>query len=424
MAADNQVLTQPYDALETRDPAQREAQQFEQLRSLLTLAKDKAPGLAARLSAIDPAQVTDRAALAKLPLLRKAELTALQGSAPPFGGLTTKPAPSFRQIFMSPGPIFEPGSDAPDWWRFARAFHAAGLRKGDIVHNCFAYHLTPAGAMLESGARALGCAITPAGIGNTEAQITAMATIRPTAYAGTPDYLKVILEKADELGTDIGSLRAALVTGGALFPSLRAFYAERGITCLQCYGTADLGLVAYETIDGEGAPIPGMVVDEGVILEIVRPGTGDPVPAGEVGEVVVTTLNADYPLIRFATGDLSAVLEGPSPCGRTGLRIKGWMGRADQRTKIKGMFVDPAQVDQVVKRHPQITRARVVVERLGDQDSFKVLIESPTSSADFVGQVSASISECFKLRGAVEIVDPGSLPNDGTVIEDKRDYES
>ena len=278
--------------------------------------------------------------------------------------------------------------------------------------------------MVESGALAVGCAVLPGGIGATEQQAAAAAAIRPSVYSGTPDYLKVILDKGAELGLDLSSYTRALVSGGALFPSLREEYADRGVSCLQCYGTADLGLVAYETLDESGALVPGMMVDEGVIVEIVRPGTSDPVPEGEVGEVVVTTLNPDYPLFRFATGDMSAVLEGPSPCGRTNMRIKGWMGRADQRTKIKGMFVDPAQVDEVVKKHPEIARARVVVVRAGEQDAFTVQVEAPTQDPAFATAVAETVAASFKLKGAVELVAPGALPNDGKVIDDQRSYNS
>ncbi|MEO1292159.1 MAG: AMP-binding protein [Pseudomonadota bacterium] len=418
------MATQHYDALETRSADERTTDQFARLRSQLEAARSIAPGITARLDGVDLSGVTDRTALAALPVLRKSELNALQTANPPFGGLTTKSPHHFKHIFMSPGPIFEPGSDAPDWWRFARAFFAAGVRRDDVLHNCFAYHLTPAGAMFESGARALGCAVVPGGIGNTEQQAAAIAAIRPAAYGGTPDYLKVILDKGAEAGLDLSSIKAALVSGGALFPSLREEYANRGISCLQCYGTADLGLVSYETRSGDGSIVPGMVVDEGVIVEIVRPGTSDPVTEGEVGEVVVTTLNPDYPLLRFATGDLSAVLAGQSPCGRTNMRIKGWMGRADQRTKIKGMFVDPMQVDAVVKRHPEIARARVTVVRVGDQDAFSVQAEASSQDPALATAVAASVVESFKLKGPVELVPLGTLPNDGKVIDDQRDYQS
>lgn len=415
-------MTDYYDALETRSPAEREAAQFAQLRAILAEAAASAPAVLERLGA-SPEMITDRAALAGLPVLRKSELTALQAASPPFAGLTTKPAAAFRHVFMSPGPIFEPGGDARDWWRFARCLWAAGLRAGDVMHNSFAYHLTPAGMMFENGARAIGAAVVPGGVGATEQQAQAIASIRPTGYAGTPDFLKVLLDKGAELGLDMRSITKAMVGGGALFPSLRQEYAERGVAVLQCYATADVGLIAYETADPSGAPNPGMVLDEHVILEIVRPGGTDPLPDGEVGEVVLTVLNPDYPLIRFGTGDLSAVLAEPSPCGRTAKRIKGWMGRADQRTKIKGMFVDAPQLDALLKRHGELSRARLIVSRDGAQDVFTVKCETSAPSDALSSAVAASVADLMKIRGAVELVAPGALPNDGKMIEDARDYE-
>src|SRR5690606_8809587 len=320
----------------------------------------------------------------------------------------------FENIFQSPGPIYEPGRRDGDWWRLGRFLHAAGVGPGDILHNCFGYHLTPAGMMFESAARAVGAATLPAGTGQTELQIRAAVDIGTTVYAGTPDYLKVMLDKADQMGERLRFTRA-VVSGGALFPSLRQAYADRGIATAQCYATADLGLIAYES-----PAMEGLIVDERVIVEIVRPGTGDPVPEGEVGEVVVTTLNPDYPLVRFATGDLSAVLPGESPCGRTNMRIKGWMGRADQTTKIKGMFVRPEQVAALVARHPEILRARVVADRSGDMDVMTVLLETPAEDA---AQYEGTVLDTLKLRGRVELVAPGSLPNDGKVIEDRRSYD-
>lgn len=410
-----------FDELETRDGEDREAAQFAVLRANLAEAMETAPGLAAHLDGTDPEALTDRSALARLPVLRKADLVARQQADPPFGGLTTRDATSFPHIFQSPGPIYEPGVDTPDWWRFARALYAAGLRAGDVVHNAFAYHLTPAGHMLESGARSLGAAVIPGGVGNTEAQVRAAADIGATVYAGTPDFLKVMLEKADEIGVKL-SLGRALVSGGPLFPSLREAYGARGITCLQCYGTADLGLVAYETADGT-RPNPGMVVDEGVIVEILRPGTGTPVPDGEVGEVVVTSLNEDYPLIRFATGDLSAVLPGPSPCGRTNMRIRGWMGRADQTTKVKGMFVRPEQIAEIAARHPEVLKARLTVDRDGDADHMLLSIETAEPDPALAGAVAETMRDVLKLRGEVEVGLPGSLANDGKVIDDIRRYD-
>ena len=401
-----------YDELETRSADARAADLAEALARAIANAKN-APALARLLRDVEPEAVQSRADLARLPVIRKAELSEAQKKKPPFGGFTTRHPHEFNHVFQSPGPIYEPGQIDADWWRLGRFAYAAGLGSTDIVQNCFGYHLTPAGMMFESACRAVGAAVLPAGTGQTELQVRAAADIGTTAYAGTPDYLKVILEKADEMGETL-SLTRALVSGGALFPSLRAAYAERGIATLQCYATADLGLIAYES-----PAMEGMIVDEGVIVEIVRPGTGDPVPEGEVGEVVVTTLNRDYPLIRFATGDLSAVLPGESPCGRTNMRIKGWMGRADQTAKIKGMFVRPEQVAGLVARHPEVSRARVIADRQDEMDVMVVQLET-------LGQdralYEASVLETLKLKGRVELVAPGSLPNDGKVIDDRRSY--
>ncbi len=366
------------------------------------------------LAGFEADRITGRAALADLPVLRKSDLVAAQSAHPPFGGLAG-PTASFSHVFQSPGPIYEPGKIDGDWFRLGRFLRACGIGPGDIVQNCFGYHLTPAGMMFESGARAVGATILPAGTGQTELQAQAAARLGVTAYAGTPDFLKVILEKADALGLDLSITRAA-VSGGALFPSLRDFYADRGIACRQCYATADLGNIAYESDAMEG-----MIVDEGVIVEIVTPGTGDPVPEGEVGEVVVTTLNPDYPLIRFATGDLSAVMQGASPCGRTNMRIRGWMGRADQTAKIKGMFVRPEQVAALVARHPEIDRARLTITREGDTDLMTVTLEA--GDAPDPARYDASVRELLKLRGEIRIAEPGSLPRDGIIIEDQRDYE-
>ena len=410
-------MTAFYDALETRDPAAREASQFECLRAGLARALTAASGLAAHLEGHDPASIADRTALARLPVLRKTALAERQRAAPPLGGLTTVDPRALRHVFMSPGPIFEPGGDGHDWWRFGRALHAAGIGPGDLLHNCFAYHLTPAGMMVENGARAVGAAVFPGGVGNTEAQVQAAAHLRPEAWTGTPDFLKLILDKAAETGVDLSSIRKALVSGGALFPSLRRDYADRGVAVLQCYATADLGLIAYES-----PAMEGMIVDESVIVEIVRPGTGDPVAEGEVGEVVVTSLNPDYPLVRFATGDLSAILPGASPCGRTGPRIKGWMGRADQTTKVKGMFVRPEQVAEIVARHPEVAKARLTVRREGEQDAFEVAFETGTCDDAFVAALGESVQAVLKLKGAVRLVAPGALPNDGKVIDDQRQY--
>lgn len=402
-----------YDDLEIRDPAEREEALAEVLPMAISRART-APALARLLRDVEPDQITTRAALARLPIIRKSELSEAQAKTPPFGGFTTRIPAEFDHIFQSPGPIYEPGRRDGDWWRLGRFLHAAGVRRGDIVQNCFGYHLTPAGFMFDSAARAVDAAVLPAGTGQTEQQVRAGVDIGSTVYAGTPDFLKVILEKADAMGERLAITRA-VVGGGALFPSLRSYYTDRGIATLQSYATADLGSIAYET-----DAMDGMVVDEGVIVEIVRPGTGDPVPEGEVGEIVVTTLNPDYPLIRFATGDLSAVLPGISPCGRTNMRIKGWMGRADQTTKIKGMFVRPEQVAALVARHPEISRARVIADRDGEMDVMTVQVEATGGAAE---DFASSVSETLKLKGRVEIVPPGSLPNDGKVIEDRRSYD-
>ncbi|MBR9892302.1 phenylacetate--CoA ligase [bacterium] len=402
-----------YDELETRSAEARAAALAEALPEQIARAKGL-PGYAEALAGVDPATVTDRAALARLPVLRKSDLVSAQGPGAPLGGYAARPVHGFAHVFQSPGPIYEPGGIEQDWWRLGRFLHACGIGQGDIVQNCFGYHLTPAGMIFENGARAVGAAVLPAGTGQTELQARAAHDLGVTAYAGTPDYLKLILEKADTLGLELNITRAA-VSGGALFPSLRAWYAERGIACRQCYATADLGMVAYES-----EAMEGMICDERVIVEIVTPGTGDPVAPGEVGEVVVTTLNPDYPLIRFATGDLSAVLEGESPCGRSNLRIKGWMGRADQTTKIKGMFVRPEQVAALVARHDEIDRARVVASREGDMDVLTVRIE--TSAGD-PAAYAGTVAEVLKLKGTVELVPPGGLPRDGVVIEDARVYD-
>lgn len=401
-----------YDELETRDEDQR----AEALAAALPVALSRArtaPALARLLRDVDPASVTDRAALARLPVIRKAELSEAQKKSPPFGGFTTRLAAEFDHVFQSPGPIYEPGRREGDWWRLGRFLHASGVGRGDIVQNCFGYHLTPAGMMFESGARAVDAAVLPAGTGQTELQVRAAVDIGTTCYAGTPDFLKVILDRADEM-REVLSITKAVVGGGALFPSLRALYADRGIVTRQCYATADLGNIAYES-----EALEGMIVDEGVIVEIVRPGTGDPVPEGEVGEVLVTTLNPDYPLVRFATGDLSAVMSGTSPCGRTNMRIKGWMGRADQTTKIKGMFVRPEQVAALVARHADVSRARVIADRHGEMDVMTVQLETAGQGGDY----AASVMETLKMRADVQLVAPGSLPNDGKVIEDRRSYE-
>ncbi|MEX5598464.1 phenylacetate--CoA ligase family protein [Pseudophaeobacter sp. C1-32P7] len=402
-----------FDILETRSADERAADIAKALPEQIARAKT-APGYGSALADVDPAAITSAADLAALPVLRKSELSRAQAENAPFGGFTAKPAHGFAHIFQSPGPIYEPGGSEHDWWRMGRFLHAAGIGAGDVVQNCFGYHLTPAGMIFESGARAVGAAVLPAGTGQTELQVTAARDVGATAYAGTPDFLKVILDKADAMGVKLGYTKAA-VGGGALFPSLRQEYADRGITCLQSYATADLGNIAYES-----AAMEGMIVDERVIVEIVTPGTGTPVAPGEVGEVVVTTLNPDYPLIRFATGDLSAVLPGMSPCGRTNMRIKGWMGRADQTTKIKGMFVRPEQVAALVDKHDEIVKARVIATRDGEMDAMTVQIEA--TGGDEVG-FGKSVIEVLKLKGKIEVVAPGALPKDGLVIEDQRSYD-
>ena len=401
-----------FDDLETRSQDERDAAHAEQLPRQIARAK-ALDGYQSAFASVAEEEIVSLKALAQLPVLRKSELTQAQATMPPFGGFAAREAFQFGHIFQSPGPIYEPGSLDKDWWRMGRFLHACGIGNQDIVHNCFGYHLTPAGAMFESGARAVGAAVLPAGTGQTDLQVRAAVDIGTTAYAGTPDYLKIILDRAEALGETLRISKAA-VGGGALFPSLRQEYNDRGISCLQCYATADLGNIAYES-----SGIEGMIVDEGVLVEIVTPGTGDPVPAGEVGEVLVTSLNRDYPLLRFATGDLSAVLLGASPCGRSNTRIKGWMGRADQATKIKGMFVRPEQVAALVSQHNEISRARVVAHRDGEMDMMTVQIET---AADDPARYESSVLSTFKLKGIIELVRPGMLPRDGVVIDDQRTY--
>ncbi|NRG17293.1 AMP-binding protein [Rhizobiales bacterium] len=407
-----------YDSLETRHRDEREADLFRRLPALIAHAIEEAPGWANHLSGVNPEMVTSRANLAKLPVLRKSELLEAQSRKPPFGDFAVADVTQYGRVFMSPGPIFEPQGSGADPWNGARALYAAGFRRGDIVHNCFAYHMTPGGFILDHGARALGCAVFPAGIGNTEMQLEAISKIRPNAYTGTPDYLKILLDKAAEAGVDVSSIRKGLVSGGALFPSLRAEYAERGVDVRQCYAVAEVGVIAYETqVDA------GMVVNEDCIVEIVRPGTDEPVPDGEVGEVVVTGFSRVYPIIRLGTGDLSAIVSEPSPCGRTNMRLKGWMGRADQRTKIKGMFVDPKQVAEILSRHGEVDRARLIVERTGEQDTMRLVFESAVADDGLASALEVTLRDVTKLKGTVERADPGSLPNDGKVISDERKYD-
>jgi phenylacetate-CoA ligase len=403
-----------YDALETRDPAVREKELFAQLPETITRALG-APGWAAHLKGVDPTAVTSRAALAKLPVLRKSDLPAMQKAMPPFGGLAVTPPGKLKRLLVSPGPIFEPEGHDMDAWGAARALYAAGFRPGDVVLNTFSYHLTPGGHIMDAGAQTLGCAVIPAGVGNTEQQVEAIAHLRPSGYTGTPDFLKILLDAAAKSGKDASSLKRGLVSGAALPSSLRNELAGRGVEVLQTYATAEVGVIAYESQARDG-----MIVSESIILEIVRPGTGDPVAEGEVGEVVGTSFNPDYPMIRLATGDLSAVLAGQSPCGRTNLRIKGWMGRADQTTKVKGMFVHPAHVAQVARRHPELGRVRVAVTREAEQDVMTLYAECASTSEDLSDAVGASLQSVTKLRGRVSLVKPGSLPNDGKVIADER----
>jgi phenylacetate-coenzyme A ligase PaaK-like adenylate-forming protein len=407
-------MPEHYDALETRDPVVREREQFARLGEIVARAMT-APGWAAHLEGIDPKSVTSRASLATLPVMRKSDLAALQKAHPPFGGLNTTAPGRVRRLLMSPGPIFEPEGEGADWWGAARALHAAGFRAGHIVHNSFAYHFTPGGFILESGAHALGCAVIPGGIGNTEQQLDAIAHYRPEGYVGTPDFLKILLDTAQSSGKDLSSIKRALVSGAALPASLRQGLGHRGVAVLQCYATAELGVIAYESDARDG-----MIVNETVIVEIVRPGTGDPVPEGEVGEVVVTSFNPDYPMIRLGTGDLSAVMPGLSPCGRTNARLRGWMGRADQTAKVKGMFVHPKQIAELASRHPELKRLRLVVGREAEQDSMTLLAESATSDAALESAIAANLQSITKLNGIVKLVAPGSLPNDGKIISDER----
>jgi len=408
-----------YDDLETRDPEQRELALFGALPGQIRHAKANTAHFARLLRDVDADVIRNRKALAGLPVTRKSDLIALQRKSPPFAGMTAVSTGSLGRIFCSPGPIYDPQGTRGDFWRFGRALFAAGFRRGDLVHNTFSYHFTPAGFMMDLAAQAVGCAVFPAGVGQTELQVAAMADLKPIGYAGTPSFLKIILDKADELKADVSSLRKASVSGEALLPAVREFLKSRGVDVRQSYGTADLGLIAYET-----EPMGGLVVDEGVIVEILRPGTGDPVAFGEVGEVVVTTLCMEYPLIRFATGDLSAIAPGVSACGRTNMRIKGWMGRADQTTKVKGMFVHPSQVDLVVKRHPEIVKARLSVEHDAARNDRMRLRCEVRNGGDALSQaIAESVRDVCKVRGEVEFADIGSLPNDGKVIEDLRKYD-
>jgi phenylacetate-CoA ligase len=417
-----------YDALESRASTEREAAHMAALPAQVAHAKKSSPAFAALLKDVDPAAVTSREALARLPVVRKSELQEMQQAARAaagdvFGGFSAIAyGQAMPRVFASPGPIYEPEGRATDYWRMARAIYAAGFRPGELIHNCFSYHFVPAGSMMESGAHAMGCSVFPGGTGQTEQQVQAMRDLKPAGYIGTPSFLKIIVEKAAEMGVTLPGVTKAMFGGEAYPPSLRDWFTAHGIDGYQCYATADLGLIAYETESREG-----LVLDEGVIVEIVRPGTGDPVAQGEVGELVVTTLNPDYPLIRFGTGDLSAVLPGMCPTGRTNIRIKGWMGRADQTTKVRGMFVHAKQVDAIVKRFPEVAKARLVVSGEMANDVMTMQVEPVTGSTsaaqDLAQRIGEAIRDVTKLRGSVTILEPGSLPNDGKVIEDARSYK-
>ncbi|WP_338846647.1 AMP-binding protein [Massilia sp. W12] len=412
------------DSLETRDPQQREAELMARLPGLIAKAQS-VPGWARLLQGVDAAQINHRSALAQLPVTHKSDLVRLQQQAQPFGGLNVTPSHAMRRLFMSPGPIFDPQGQGEDWWRFARPLHALGLRAGHVIQNCFSYHFTPAAFMMEEAARKLGCAVIPAGSGQTEQQVQAIAALRPDAWVGPPSFLRIIVERARELGADISSIKMALCSAEALPPRLRRWFYEQGITrVMQTYGTADIGNIAYETAVGDEVN-EGMVLDEDLILEIVQPGGSQPVAEGEVGEVVITSFNPDYPMIRFGTGDLSRVLPGPSACGRSNVRIAGWLGRADQATKVRGMFIHPLQVQEIMRRHPQVQRARMVVSGAMSNDRMVLhceVAEAPPS-ADLTATLISAMRDITKLRGEVQFCTPGSLPDDGRLIEDVRSYD-
>ncbi|NQV84947.1 MAG: AMP-binding protein [Rhodospirillales bacterium] len=404
-----------YDELEIQDPDEREILLFESLARHLGSAREDSPYFQDLLKDINPNDIKTRADLATLPITAKSDLSDLQKTTPPLAGMTNMAPANFLRIFQSPGPTYEPEAKGKDWWRMGRALFAAGVRPGDIVHNTFSYHMTPAGMMIESGAQAIGCTVVPAGTGQTEQQVQAIAHIRPNTYTGTPSFLKILLDKARETGADISCLTKALVSGEALPAALRQEFQGAGIRCFQAYASADLGLIAYES-----KPQDGLIVDERLIVEIIRPGTSGPVPEGEIGEVVVTTLNRDYPLIRFATGDLSSVMAGTSPCGRTAMRLTGWKGRADQSTKVRGMFVTPKQIGEVVRRHPEIAKARLVVDMADGADQMTLLCEVAGAHNDLAPAISETLKHLSNLKGEAVVVEPGHLPNDGLVIEDKR----
>ena len=411
-------MTEYYDVRETRSEEQRTQELTTGVIAQLVHAKSRAPAYSNLFADINVEDFRSLDDLVDLPITRKSALLELQADSPPFGGFAACAGDELKYIFSSPGPIYEPQTHRTDYWRFARFLYASGVRKGDLVVNTFSYHMTPAGAMFDSACHALGASVFPGGVGQTEQQIDAITALKPSGYSGTPSFLKILLDKAEELGTDISSIDKALVSGEAFPQAIRDQFADSGIQALQCYGTADLGLIAYESQADSG-----LIIDEDVFIEIVRPGTGDRVPDGEVGEVVITTLNPDYPLIRFATGDMSAILEGQSPCGRTNKRIKGWMGRADQTAKVKGMFIHPEQIQKIVNKHPEIHRARLVVEWIDQKDKMTLRCETSHSDEAFVQQVSQSVRDFCKVGGAVELLGKGSLPNDGIVIEDIRQYD-
>ncbi len=412
-------MTDFYDDLESRDPEQREKALFDSLPAQIAHAKNNTSFFGALLKDIDSSTICDRASLARIAVTRKSDLMSLQKRDAPFGGMTTVATGRLGRIFSSPGPIYDPQGATGDFWRLGRALWAAGFRPGDVVHNAFSYHFTPAGFMMDLAAQTVGCAVFPAGVGQTEMQVQAIADLRPDGYAGTPSFLKILLEKADELAADVSSLNKALVSGEALLPGVRDMLKDRRLDVRQCYGTADLGLIAYET-----EPHAGLIVDEGVIVEIVRPGSNNPVAQGDVGEVVVTNLASEYPLIRFGTGDLSAILAGQSACGRTNVRIKGWMERADQTAKVKGMFVHPSQVNQIAERHPRVVRARLTIDHdEQSNDRMSLQCESDASDETLAAAIAESIREITKLRGIVKFVPAGSLPNDGKIIDDLRKFD-
>ena len=415
-------MSEHYDELETRSPEAREGALMAALPAHIAHAKANAPGFARILQDVEPREIKSRKSLGRLPVTRKSDLASLQKENPPLGGLNATPLGKLAKLFVSPGPIYDPEGRGSNWWRSARGLFAGGFRAGDLVINTFAYHFTPAGSMLESGALALGCTVVPAGTGQTELQVAAIRDLSINGYVGTPSFLKLIAEKADEQKSDISSLKKAQVGAEYLPPALRKAMKERGIAVTQMYGSADLGVIAYESVTAQGAVCEGMILEEALILEVVRPGTGDPLPDGEVGEVVITSFNRDYPLIRFGTGDLSAVLAGTSPCGRTNVRIKGWMGRADQSTKVRAMFVTPGQIAEVVRRHTEVRCARLVVEGEEGNDRMTLRCEVAEPPQGLAEALRTSMREVTKLRSEVELVSPGVLPNDGKVIEDKRKY--